>query len=91
MAKHHIALLRGPVVLAQENRLGYSVDEPVTIKVEDGFVDTEVVTDKTAPFETILEVKVPLDDGTKMTLVDYSSAGKTWTEESKMAAWILTK
>lgn len=91
MAKHHIALRRGPVVLAQDNRLGYSVDDPVTIKVENGFVDTEVVTDKTAPFDTILEVKVPLDDGSKMTLVDYSSAGRTWRDDSKMAAWILTK
>jgi len=91
MAKHHIALLRGPVVLAQDNRLGYSVDDAVTVEVKDGYVDTEVVENKTASFDTIMEVKVPLDDGTKMTLIDYSSAGKTWTEESKMAAWILTK
>ena len=91
MAKNHIALLRGPVVLAQENRLGYSVDDAVTIAVKDGYVETEVVREKTAPFETVLEVKVPLADGSKMTLVDYSSAGKTWSEESKMAAWILTK
>lgn len=91
MAKHHIALLRGPVVLAQDNRLGYSVDDPVTVKVTEGYVDTEVVENKTTSFDTIMEVKVPLEDGTKMTLIDYSSAGKTWTEESKMAAWILTK
>ena len=30
-AKNHIALRRGPVVLAQENRLGYDVDTPVSI------------------------------------------------------------
>ena len=89
IARNHIALLRGPVVLAQENRLGYNVDDAVTIDVKDGYVDTEVVTEKTTPFETVLEVKIPLADGTKMTLVDYSSAGKTWSEESKMAAWIL--
>ena len=79
------------MVLTQENRLGYSVDDAVTIDVKDGYVDTEVVTEKTAPFETVLEVKVPLADGNKMTLVDYSSAGKTWAEDSRMAAWILTK
>ena len=39
MAKNHIALRRGPVILAQK----------------------------------------------------YASAGKLWTEESKMAAWMLTK
>lgn len=93
MAKNHVALLRGPIVLAQDNRLGYSVDDPVSIRVVDGYVDVEV-TDAaagTAGFENILEVRVPLEDGSKMTLVDYSSAGRTWTEESKMAAWILTK
>ena len=92
-AKNHVALLRGPIVLAQDNRLGYSVDEPVEIRVENGYVDVEVADDftGTAGFETILEVRVPLEDGSKMTLVDYSSAGRTWTEESKMAAWILTK
>ena len=29
MASHHVALRRGPVMLAQENRLGYSVDDPI--------------------------------------------------------------
>ena len=90
-AKYHIALLRGPIVLAQDNRLGYSVDDAVSIEVKDGYVETEIVTDKTASFDTVVEAKVPLTDGSKMTLVDYSSAGKTWKEDSKMAAWILTK
>ncbi len=90
-AKDHIALMRGPIVLAQDNRLGYSVDDAVSIDTKDGFVVVEIAEEKVAAFDTILEVKVPLTDGTKMTLVDYSSAGKTWCEESKMAAWILTK
>ncbi|MBR7150909.1 MAG: glycoside hydrolase family 127 protein [Clostridia bacterium] len=91
-APYHMALLRGPVTLAQENRLGYSVDDPVEIAVdENGYVDAVLSDSPKAPYETILEVTVPLTDGTRMTLTDYSSAGKLWTEESKMAAWILTK
>lgn len=91
-APYHVALLRGPVTLAQENRLGYSVDDPVEIAVdENGYVDAVLADSPKAPYETILEVTVPLTDGTRMTLTDYSSAGKLWTEESKMAAWILTK
>ena len=31
IAKNHIALRRGPVILAQENRLGYSVDDPLSV------------------------------------------------------------
>jgi hypothetical protein len=44
-----------------------------------------------APYEHILELEVPLTDGSKMHVTDYASAGKLWTEESKMAAWMLIK
>lgn len=90
MAKNHIALRRGPVMLAQDNRLGYSVDDAVEVKVnEDGYVDIKDTDD--VPYEYIVKAEVPLKDGTFMKVTDYSSAGKLWTEESKMAVWILTK
>ena len=92
IAKNHIALRRGPVILAQENRLGYNVDEPVSIPVgEDGYVDVALAATEIAPYDHILEVEVPLIDGSKMHVTDYASAGKLWTEESKMAAWFLTR
>lgn len=89
-AKYHRALRRGPIVLAQENRLGYSVDEPVDILVgADGYVDVSFPEKEIAPYEHILEVEVPLVGGSKMHVTDYASAGKLWNEESKMAAWML--
>lgn len=92
MAKYHLALRRGPIVLAQENRLGYRVEEPVDILVrEDGYVDVTFPEKPIAPYENILELEVPLNDGTKMHVTDYASAGKLYNEESKMAAWMLTK
>ena len=92
IAKNHIALQRGPIILAQENRLGYSVDEPVEINVDvDDYVDVTFPESDIAPYNHILEVCVPLKDGRKMHVTDYSSAGKLWTEESKMAAWMLSK
>ena len=92
IAKKHIALRRGPVILAQENRLGYSVDDPVKVLVnEDGYVNVTVPKKDIAPYEHILEVEVPLADGRKMHVTDYASAGKLWTQESKMAAWMLTE
>ena len=92
IAKNHIALRRGPVMLAQENRLGCSVDKPVKIKVnKDSYVDAIIPDLKTAPYECIEEVKVPLETGGYITLTDYASAGKLWNEESKMAVWILTE
>ncbi len=92
LAHKHMALRRGPIILAQENRLGYSVDEPANIKVnDDGIVDVVLPEKGTAPYENIVEVAVPLANGKYMALTDYSSAGKLWNEESKMAAWILTE
>ena len=92
LAKYHLALRRGPIVLAQENRLGYSVDEPVDILVgEDGYVDVTFPEKEIAPYENILEVEVPLTDGSKMHVTDYASAGKLWNNESKMAAWMLVE
>lgn len=92
IAKKHIALRRGPLMLAQENRLGYSVDEPVEIKVNaDGYVDIDTEVESIAPYKNILEAGVPLADGSVMHVTDYSSAGKLWTEKSKMAVWFLTK
>ncbi len=92
IAKNHIALQRGPIILAQENRLGYSVDTPVEIAVDtEGYVDVAFPEKDISPYKHILEVCVPLANGGKMHVTDYASAGKLWTEESKMAAWMLTK
>lgn len=90
LARKHIALCRGPIVLAAENRLGYSVDDPVDILYESDKVDVVFPSEDIAPYKHIVEVTVPLKNGDRMHLTDYSSAGKTWNEESKTAAWILT-
>lgn len=90
IAHRHVALRRGPVMLAQENRLGYSVDEPVEIKVENGYADVHK-SGRAVPYNCIVKMDVTLENGEKMTVTDYASAGKTWTEESKMAVWMLTK
>ena len=91
IAHRHIALRRGPLMLAQENRLGYSVDDPIEVEVNpDGYVDVKIC-EGLSPYKCILEAKVPLSDGKEMLVTDYASAGKLWTEESKMAVWMLTK
>ncbi len=92
MAKNHVALRRGPVILAQENRLGYSVDDPITVDVNsDGYVDVVIPEEDIAPYSHIVEVKVPLKNGEYMTVTDYGSTGKTCADDSKMAAWMLTE
>ena len=89
LAEKHIALRRGPLMLAQDDRLGYSVDTPIDVKVNaDTTVDVKL-SDGKSPYESIVEVEVPLTDGAYMTVTDYASAGKDW--ESRMAVWFLTK
>jgi hypothetical protein len=90
IAKNHIALMRGPLMLAQDNRLGYSVDTPVSIEVENGFVNIEG-DDKASPYECIFNAKIPTKNGKSFTVTDYASAGKLYNSQSKMAVWMLTK
>ena len=76
-------------MLAQDDKLGYSVDAPIDVEInEDGTVDVEI-TEGAVPFDNIIEAKLPLTDGTSILVTDYSSAGKTWKE--RMAVWMLTK
>lgn len=90
IAHKHIALRRGPIMLAQENRLGYSVDDPINVAVdENGFVNA-IHSNKEVPYPCIIKMDVPLANGQNILLTDYSSAGKLWNEESKMAVWMLT-
>mgnify|MGYP003439336881 CR=1 FL=1 len=63
----------------------------VDIKVdEDGYVDV-LLTHKDIPYNCVVKADVPLSNGGYMTVTDYSSAGKLWSEESKMAVWMLTE
>ncbi|MCI8388085.1 MAG: hypothetical protein HFE63_06410 [Clostridiales bacterium] len=89
-AKFHIAMERGPLVLARDARLDGTVDEAVNIAYDaDGIVDVQP--SKKAGFDTIVEFKVPQVNGEPFTVIDYSSAGKTWKEDSKYACWLPTR
>ena len=90
-ARHHVALRRGPLMLAQETRLGCNVDEPVEIATDaDGYAAVTLPECDTAPYPHLLEARVRLQNGREMTVTDYASAGKKWTEESRMAVWMRT-
>lgn len=90
IAKHHFALQRGPLILAQDNQLGYSVDDPVEVFVDENqCAAVREPEKKTAPCQNLIELAVRLKNGEEMHVIDYASAGKTWDEKSKMAAWML--
>ena len=88
-SKRRLAFRRGPLMLAQENRFGYDVDIPVDIDAQDKeYVETPITED--VPFEHFVAVKLPLKSGGYMTVTDYASAGKLWSDETKLSVWILT-
>lgn len=89
-SQYHVALYKGPVVLARDARLGEEIDTVVdVVEDENGYVKEEP--SNTATFPVNMEYKIPMKDGSHITVVDYASAGKTWTKESVMTAWMATK
>ena len=91
-AKRRIALKRGPVMLAVENRLGKSVDGIFDVKInKDNTVDERFPEKDTAPYKHIEELEIPDNSGGYFTVTDYSSAGKTWDDDSRMAVWFFNK
>lgn len=89
LAKKHIALRRGPLMLAVCSRLGYDPGGSFDIALSsEGYIDVRRPEKEKAPYEHMVELEVPLSDGGYFTVTDYASAGKLWTEEDKIAAWI---
>ncbi len=89
MAKQHIALRHGPLMLAEDERLGYSVDTPVLVQTDgEGYVD--LLPAESAPYPNMLTVSLPLAGGGAITLTDYASAGKDWNNGKRIAVWLLT-
>ena len=89
MAKHHVALRRGPIMLAEDERLGYSTDTPITVLDKGGYAEVTLV-DSTA-YPAILTTEVALEGGKRITLTDYASAGKVWNNGKRIAVWLLTE
>lgn len=90
MAKRHLALRRGPLMLAQDERLGYSVADPISVLTDEENYASATVADS-APYPNIVTMSVELKDGERITLTDYASAGKLWNNGKKIAVWMLVE
>ncbi|MBR5527456.1 MAG: glycoside hydrolase family 127 protein [Clostridia bacterium] len=89
-SKFHKALVRGPIVLARDARLGEEIDSVVDFATDkNGFAVVKPT--ETAKFFRHLEYAVKQNDGSYIHMVDYASAGKTWRRDSIMTAWMPTK
>lgn len=75
-----VALMRGPVVLAQDSRLG-QIDAPIRIAGET--VEAKADAPRPGFFESYT-----LPDGSKV--CDYSSAGNEFSESNQLCVWLKT-
>ncbi|MBQ5770951.1 MAG: hypothetical protein IIW08_07230, partial [Clostridia bacterium] len=75
------------VILGRDARLGMDVCSPVSPRIlEDGSVSAK---DGESPYPCAIALSVENEDGSLFPVTDYASCGKTWTEESRMCAWMM--
>jgi DUF1680 family protein len=80
------ALVRGPVVLARDKRLGGEIQEEVEIQADvDGIVP---LTTQATTLPALMQFAVPTTAGCSFQVVDFASAGNTWDATSEYATWI---
>ena len=86
----YAALRRGAIVLAADARLGFDEKKALCIPADaDGRVKAREAECPEIP-DCDLCVEVETADG-DMRLIDYSSAGKTYDDSSRFAAWLPVK
>lgn len=84
----YVALRKGPIILASDRRLGADPSEQISIQFnEDGTVNGKILPNEYIT-DAELTVSVPTTDGKELKLIDYASAGKTFSKESTYAAWL---
>ena len=89
-SRYHVALRRGPLILARDARLPGDIRTPVHFReTEVGYAD---VTPAEAPdFPVNFSFAAKQTDGTDLPLIDYASAGRTFDAASLVSAWMPTK
>jgi hypothetical protein len=94
---NHVAIVRGPIVLARDSRFGDGhVDEATRIQNEDGYVDLRISGEKPAGVWMAFTAPLKLGTGTKATLnppaqihfCDFCSAGNTWDRSTRYRVWL---
>ena len=83
---NYIALMRGPLVLAADSRLGKKASSVFDFEPKGSIcTDNNIADGETC----LLKMEFADKKGKKFYLVDYASAGKDW--QTEIAAWLKTK
>jgi len=85
-AQAYRALVRGPVALARDKRLGDGFNQVAAIVTDaEGHVDA-TLREPTIPAQ--MQLSVPTQGGGSIQVIDFASAGGTWTSDSEYFTWI---
>ena len=93
--KNHSAILRGPILLALDNRLVVPEAKAVRVESEDGFIELEP--DKEKPDEVYMAFKAQFKvlpthvfdhHHVTLTLCDFTSAGNAWSDDNLYRVWL---
>ena len=80
------ALVRGPIVLARDKRLGGNIHEKVNIQADgEGYVAVKPL-EPTIP--ALMQFAVPFTGGSSFPVIDFATSGNTWDERSERVTWI---
>ena len=89
----HVAIVRGPVVLARDSRLDAgAIDEVASVRADaDGHVALEPAPSR--PDHAWMAFSAPFDQGVhdvkgELLFTDYASAGNGWDETSRFRVWM---
>lgn len=89
-AKYHVALRRGPLVLARDARLPGDLRTPVNLReTEAGYADVRPAA--LPEFHAFYAFTAKQKDGSDLPLIDYASAGHTFDCHSLLSAWMPTR
>ena len=89
-SRYHVALRRGPLTLARDSRLPGNIESIVSFTPDAGGFVPCVPSDK-ADFRHFYCFEVTQTNGSRIIMVDYASAGRTWDENSMTTVWMPTK
>ncbi len=88
-AKNHVAIKRGPLMLAKDKRLACDLEGIVELAPDgEGYVECNLV--NSAKSDYYLLVNVKNSDNTDIPMCDYASAGSTWDDKSMTTVWLPT-
>lgn len=87
---YHVSLRRGPITLARDKRIDGNIESIVDFAPdEEGYVPCKLA--KTAICDSNQTFIVTESNGNAFEMINYSSAGATWGEDSMATVWMPTK